>query len=274
MRHANVLDQFIKTVDHSADLNSYNVSWALDSAAGPVAAPRFLSAPLLGNETRSGHAETWLWLGRPREDHPPTGDPRQALASLLSEDEMDRADRLRFAADRWSYCAAHAGLRVLLAQALEAHPRDVTFAVSPGGKPALDPARHGSAACAELHFNISHTRGMVAVALSRRPVGIDVEPVRPLPDMRNLVATLMAPEALAAFDAAEDDAVRIELFFRYWTLGEAFIKATGLGLDQGLDSFAFTPAGEPRLIRVTPGWGPARRWSLGHVRAAARSTSP
>ena len=50
------------------------------------------------------------------------------------------------------------------------------------------------------------------------------------------------------------------LFYRYWTLGEAFIKATGEGITQDLSSFAFTEEAVPALIRVSPGWGPIGRW--------------
>lgn len=226
-----------------------------------------MSSALPEREARSCQSESRFWLARPRPDHALNGDPILALAPLLSAAEQDRAARLRFTDDRWSYCTAHAGLRVLLAAALCVEPLDIAFTLAPNGKPALDPAWHGKAASEALHFNISHTRGMVAVAIAPVPVGIDVEPVRHLADMRALVTTHMAPEALQAYDSTLEEAARIELFFRYWTLGEAFIKATGLGLDQGLDTFAFTAEGEPRLTRVTPGWGTPARWNLGLARS-------
>jgi 4'-phosphopantetheinyl transferase len=50
------------------------------------------------------------------------------------------------------------------------------------------------------------------------------------------------------------------MFYRYWTLGEAFIKATGEGITQNLTSFAFTEEGAPALTRVSGGWGPVERW--------------
>jgi 4'-phosphopantetheinyl transferase len=70
--------------------------------------------------------------------------------------------------------------------------------------------------------------------------------------------TMFAPEAYA--NLAAHPAARTTLFYRHWTLGEAFIKATGEGIAQDLKSFAFTEEGSPALTRVSPGWGPARRW--------------
>jgi phosphopantetheinyl transferase len=100
----------------------------------------------------------------------------------------------------------------------------------------------------DLHFSLSHVRGAVALAVAQRPVGI--------------AATVLAPESRMALDALKG-AERMDMFYRFWTLGEAFIKATGLGISHGLDSFAFTAVGEPRLTRVDPKWGPAERWRFG-----------
>lgn len=215
-------------------------------------------------------SEVWLWLGKPC--------PVRGLAgwegnlAWLSRQEAGRARRFRFVDDRWSYTTAHAALRVLVGGLIDCPPRALTFATTGNGKPVLCPDRHGVALASALHFNISHTRGMVAVALSGSPIGVDVERVRPLADMRQLVADLMAREALEAYDAATDAEERAALFFRYWTLGEAFIKATGQGLDQGLASFAFTADGPAALTRVTPGWGEPARWRMGHVWRESRST--
>ena len=56
---------------------------------------------------------------------------------------------------------------------------------------------------------------------------------------------------------------RTRLFFRYWTLGESLIKATGMGLHQDLKGFAFTPDGPPSLIRLESNSGPLGHWHFG-----------
>jgi hypothetical protein len=40
-------------------------------------------------------------------------------------------------------------------------------------------------------------------------------------------------------------------------------------MKQGLGTFAFSGTGEPRLTRVTRGWGEATRWRFGHTPAKA-----
>jgi 4'-phosphopantetheinyl transferase len=172
---------------------------------------------------------------------------------FLDSADWAAAMRLRNPADQRASLAAHAGVRLMLGAALNIPPSQVRIHRGRHGKPLL---------LGNLHFSISHTRAAVAVALARHPVGIDIERNVPLPDMLALAAFAFAPEARMALESAPQKS-QLELFYRFWTLGEAFIKATGLGVFQGLDTFAFTPVGHPRLVRVTPDWGPADRWRFG-----------
>ena len=197
--------------------------------------------------------ELILWFGSPG-----TGD-WSGLSSFLSEAELARASSFRFEADRWSFTAAHAGLRVLLAPMVACAPQALRFVAGANGKPQLDQDRHD----ASVQFNISHTSGCVVVAIASRPVGVDIEQRRALPDLMAIAHAAFASEGRDALAARSDEAARTELFYRHWTLGEAFIKATGEGVAQDLSSFAFTNHGAPTLIRVSADWGPPERWCFG-----------
>ena len=178
------------------------------------------------------------------------------LLNALSDDERLRANSFRFDADRWAFAAAHAGLRRLLGPMLGCAPRALRFKAGVNGKPYLD----NNGRYASVQFNISHTRGCVSVAVAGRAVGIDVERRRELPDLMAVARTVFASDAYATLVARPECAARTALFYRYWTLGEAFIKATGEGIAQDLKSFSFTEEGAPELTRVSAVWGPARRW--------------
>ena len=78
------------------------------------------------------------------------------------------------------------------------------IAREPGGKPFF-PGRP------DICFNLSHSHGAAVCALHNKPVGIDVEKLRP------------APKRLAA--GMEEGA-----FFRLWTAKEATVKRQGLGI--------------------------------------------
>lgn len=154
------------------------------------------------------------------------------LAALLDESESARAARFVFEADRRAYIGAHALLRVLLSRRANIAPAAWRFASAPLGKPYLvSPPR-------DLGFNLSHTRGMAAVAVAEaREVGVDVEALAQARDVLRVADRFFAPEEAAAIRAATGEEARNNLFFSIWTLKEAVVKAEGRGLSRGLDSF-------------------------------------
>ncbi|WP_442754977.1 4'-phosphopantetheinyl transferase family protein [Methylocystis sp. JAN1] len=179
-----------------------------------------------------------------------------ALAALLDDEERARAARFAFDEDRRGYVAAHALLRLELSRRAGWAPQDWRFSMTKLGKPfLLDPPR-------DLRFSLSHTRGMVAVAVAEGvEIGIDVEPSDRRAESMKLAQRFFAPEEVALLAAVEGEARR-DLFFAIWTLKEAVVKATGQGLSRALDSFSVTP--DPP--RVTMKEGSAQEWSVAHWR--------
>ncbi len=168
------------------------------------------------------------------------------LLALLSEEERVKADRFIFPHDRDCFVAAHALVRVALSDYFARAPQDWSFVTNAWGKPRVD-ANDGSA---RLCFNLSHTRGHVAVAVALdREVGVDVERIAPSRADEEVARQLFAPAEFAAFQE-EPEGGRAEAFFDVWTLKEAYIKAVGLGVALPLKDFAFTR--DPLRISFAP----------------------
>ena len=107
-----------------------------------------------------------------------------------------------------------------------------SFRRRPAGKLHLDPP------CDGLRFNVSHSHEWALIALARdRDVGVDVEYHRPLRhDLFAIATRFFAPAEVDALRALDpDDHERA--FYRIWSRKEAYIKATGLGVSAGLDTF-------------------------------------
>jgi 4'-phosphopantetheinyl transferase len=153
---------------------------------------------------------------------------------MLDADELARADRYHFASDRDTFIAAHALARAMLSDATGLPTAIWRYVTGEFGKPAL------AADCAGggLRFNISHTRGFVACAIARDEVGVDVEASDRRTDF-DIADRFFAPEEAQLVKSVPPEG-RACVFFRFWTLKEAFIKATGEGLRRPLDSFSFT----------------------------------
>ena len=158
----------------------------------------------------------------------------RAYRELLSQDERRRHDRFRFANDRHHFLVAHALLRTVVGRCSETRPEQLRFEVGEWGRPELAP---GSAP-RPVRFNLSHTRGLVAVAVTaEHPVGVDVERIREVNP--GVADKHFAPSEVAALRALEGEDARRRRFFSYWTLKESYIKARGEGLRLPLAGFAF-----------------------------------
>ena len=74
--------------------------------------------------------------------------------------------------------------------------------------PWLDPGHHGAIA-EQLHFSISHTRELVAVAIGHDRIGIDVETVREFPDLMQVARMQFACEMIDDLLAVEADMEKV-----------------------------------------------------------------
>jgi 4'-phosphopantetheinyl transferase len=160
----------------------------------------------------------------------------QRWLSMLDCGERERASRFRIEADRREFVAAHALLRAMLTYYFDVPVLAWRFLVDANGKPRVDP----NVGPHEVQFNLSHTRGLVAVALaSHGAIGVDVEAIDEAKADLTIAEAYFAPSEVELLQQAAP-CERARAFFRLWTLKEAYIKAIGKGLSAPLNSFAFT----------------------------------
>jgi 4'-phosphopantetheinyl transferase len=165
---------------------------------------------------------------------------RACCEALLSSEERAFRDQLVFEGSRREYLYAHALTRIALTHnSPDVEPRAWEFSKGAHGRPAIA----GPSAVPALHFNLSHTTGMVACVVSNYPlVGVDVEAMEHSRTKVELAQSFFSPIEARALRLVPLDQQR-DWFLRYWTLKESYIKARGLGLTLPLDQFWFVPSG-------------------------------
>lgn len=215
----------------------------MDLGFNPRALPATGVVPLAADEAH-------VWLARLDLSSPHgTAD----LANL-SADEHERARSMADAPAR-QFVASRMLLRRLLAAYLPCSPARIEIACGAHGKPHLASSRSE----ANIHFNLSHSAGIAAVAIGRSPLGVDIESLRDLSDPDAIAARFFAPGELRALRRAPD-AQQQRTFFSFWTCKEAYLKALGGGIAHGLASFEveINGQGEATLLRSDgtrdPGW--------------------
>lgn len=77
----------------------------------------------------------------------------------------------------------------------------------------------------QIQFSISHSKSLILCALSERPVGVDIEDIRPRRDP--LPRYALTKEEFSRYQAMGGD---WPAFYALWTRKEAWCKYTGQGL--------------------------------------------
>jgi 4'-phosphopantetheinyl transferase len=154
-----------------------------------------------------------------------------ALPEILSAEERERCARFVRAADRARFAQAHVFLRETLSRFADVAASEWEFSRGEFGKPAISSPPAG----AGIEFNLSHTRDWAACVVTRGvQCGIDIERIRPVPQMLDIARSRFAPQEFHALEALPEDA-RPQRFFELWTEKEAWVKARGKGLSLPID---------------------------------------
>jgi 4'-phosphopantetheinyl transferase len=181
----------------------------------------------------------------------------RAGEALLSAPEIERAARFGTEDLRARYVLGRGALRMVLANRLRCHPRDVPLRRGYRGRPFVEGADG-------LDFNVSHTRDVALIAVAERArIGVDVEHEDRRTNAEGLARKFLTEReraALAALDADE----RRRRFLRSWTCKEAMSKATGDGIAAPFRRIDIDIDGLRPLDGVAP-YGPAD-WRLRAIR--------
>ncbi len=180
-----------------------------------------------------------------------------ALTPYSEDEHSPRARSFQHPEARANFLAGRALLRRALSYTEDRPARSETawrFRPNRAGRPAL------AEEIAGVDFNLTHTRGLIACAVARGArVGVDAETLdRPVNALRIARHSFHSDET-AALEANPDD---VRLFFAYWTLKEAFYKATGSGIPFRMRGARFDLADGLRFRPTREAEVAAERWQF------------
>ena len=155
---------------------------------------------------------------------------RHACA-LLSPARQEKVEAFRLEKDKCLSLGAGLLLRCGLQRAGVRDPR-IAFTVK--GKPYLKDRT-------DVHFNLSHSGQIAALALSDRPVGIDVQEQKHFTE--SLIRRVYLPSEQAAAPATERD----RYYTLLWTVKESALKWSGDGITLDPRSLCVSSAPDIRV---------------------------
>lgn len=144
----------------------------------------------------------------------------QRLLPLVTEQRAVEALKFRHLFGQFCCLKSYIILREMLEELGLSHP--FVFRENEYGKPFLRDYP-------DIHFNLSHCKNGIAVAVSDAPVGIDIESCREVDE--SLVRYTMSEEECRVIFGSDDPG---RVFTEYWTKKEAVFKLRGTGITKGL----------------------------------------
>ena len=191
----------------------------------------------------------------------------ERLVTLLSTDEIARANKFHFLEHERRFIAARGILRQLLGNYLKISPNTIEFEYSDCGKPRLAASMNNSF----LQFNVSHSLEYALYGFTNHHlIGVDIEFLREIRDTAELAKRFFTHREfqLIANLAKEE---RQKVFFQLWTIKEAYLKAIGTGLSNSLSDIeiTFDCAKRLKLLAIRRNIDAVSNWSMYHFAPAA-----
>lgn len=149
------------------------------------------------------------------------------LLSFVDKDKQTRINRFVKNEDAQRTLIADILARQMICNKINLPPHKIEFSYNDYGKPYLK-------ANSTVHFNVTHSENWVVCAIDDKPLGIDIEHVKPIDS--HIAENFFSDEENRALDFTDDDK-KLEYFYDTWTLKESYVKALGKGLSIPLNSF-------------------------------------
>ena len=192
-------------------------------------------------------------------------DEYERLASVLDEQEWQRANKFKIVQARSRFVAGRGLLRLMLAWYLSVAPTTIKIEQGEHGKPRLV----GSTPDHGLVFNVSHSRDLALFAFAHdQKFGVDLEYRRNIKNIRGMVRRCFSDRERSEWDSS-DLSQRQRLFFSFWTAKEAMIKADGRGLALGVQRCELQHTPALGYIELPENCGAPSEWALHGVDCGA-----
>lgn len=140
-----------------------------------------------------------------------------------SSEKQEEISRIKVESKRNERIVADHLKRTAIADYCNVAPECIEFGVTEKGKPF--------AMNLPVHFNISHSNGLVVCAVSDNEIGIDIEKIR--------TVNPRTAKKFACPDELEYIGTHKNGFFEIWTLKEAYFKCIGSGLGSDIKNVCF-----------------------------------
>lgn len=171
------------------------------------------------------------------------------LSAMITADEQRHVNNMISVRRQHEWVGGRALLRQCLAHYTGLDGLALVFDKTEAGKPFLDFPNAPA-------FNLSHGPGWIACAVTKaNDIGIDIDSEKRRNRTDDIAARYFHPLEQKELEQAVDEKARKRIFFRQWTLKEAYIKALGETINSVHlhdIAFEFVTNGSPLAVFALP----------------------
>ncbi|MBB6481452.1 4'-phosphopantetheinyl transferase family protein [Spirochaeta isovalerica] len=159
----------------------------------------------------------WSFPVSPLESH---GEENIAI---LSRRERDKADRFYKKTDRIRSRVVYVLLREILSLYTGTRPGSIEILLRDNGKPYMNQRE-------APFFNLSHSGDRILYGFnSKGEIGVDIEQIKKNRDLDGLIESCCSAGEIKTMDGLSEEG-KTELFYKYWSAKEAYLKGVGTGI--------------------------------------------
>ena len=180
----------------------------------------------------------------------------QAFYSVLPDERRERIERMKNRELAAKRILTDSFMQYGICRVMGISLGDIRYSYGEQGKPFLDTAVYGGVSSfwqdnqgngewcrlERMEFNLSHSGKYAVLAMSDKPVGVDVE--RGRKNRLSVAERCFHEREYADIMSAKGDREKEQKFLEYWTMKEAYVKWTGEGLSCPFRSFCVERQGE------------------------------
>lgn len=206
-------------------------------------------------QLKTGEVHIWTML----DDDEASLSAFSQFTKLLSPEEQHKLQQYSAKTPQRQFLITRGMLRLLLSDYQpQIAPNEWSIEIAAQGKPYIhNPLNE------PLHFSISHTKGLLAIAFCQHPyIGLDIENQCRKTKVMDIATHFFSSHEVAYLKNMIDSEQQTETFFKIWTLKESLIKATGKGISVGLDKFSMLPTTPLSLEFHQPSLAESQCWQL------------
>ncbi len=151
------------------------------------------------------------------------------LCLLIDSEKRCKVEKFLNKKDKIRTLIGEILIRIIIMENLNISNKNIRFNKNQYGKPYLKDYPN-------FNFNISHSGEYVLCAIDDKPIGVDVEEVKPIACEEIAKSFFTAKEF--NYIVNQDLKFQLDRFYEIWTLKESYIKCCGQGLSIPLKSFS------------------------------------